>query len=156
MGNPNRPWVILKMNIRPPRIRRWERGNNRNRWKVAPYVTYQGHFTNFRATFCTFSNAFAPRDRMGCLNSIFKMWPDKNFVQGKKMLGVRATKDLFRYKSTLRTLATKLFMMRAYAHVLFNDVFKKNFKKYFLRCGVRGGIVIRGNSFIISTSIETK
>ncbi len=29
-------------------------------------------------------NAFAARDRIGCLNTIFKMCPDKNFVQGEK------------------------------------------------------------------------
>ncbi len=37
---------------------------------------------------------------MGCLNSILKMWPDKNFVQGGgEILGVRAASDRFRQNS---------------------------------------------------------
>ncbi len=36
------------------------------------------------------------KDGMGCLNRIFKMWVDERFVQGEKILGVRAAKDSFR------------------------------------------------------------
>ncbi len=43
--------------------------------------------------FCTFSNATV---HDGTLNSLFKIWPDKNCVQVSKKLGVRASKDCFR------------------------------------------------------------
>ncbi len=36
------------------------------------------------------------KDGMGCLNSIFKMRLNENFVNGEKIQGVRAAKDRFR------------------------------------------------------------
>ncbi len=45
--------------------------------------------------FCAFSNASALQGRMGeCLDSMFKAWPDKSFVQGEKMLGVRVAQTV--------------------------------------------------------------
>ncbi len=35
---------------------------------------------------CDFPNDSAFTDMIGCLNSIFKMWPDKHFVQEEKTL----------------------------------------------------------------------
>ncbi len=53
-------------------------------WRADSYRTCLSPFTNFRASFGTFSNASASRDKMGYSNSIFKMWPDKKIVQGEK------------------------------------------------------------------------
>ncbi len=35
---------------------------------------------------------------MGCLNSIFKMWPDKSFVQGEKSIGSKGREGSFQVK----------------------------------------------------------
>ncbi len=95
MGNSRRPWVILNMAIRFPRIRRRVRENSRSCWRAASYWTCRSPFTNFRASVCTFSNASASRDRMGCLNSIFKIFPDKNFVQEEKNTGSKGHRGSF-------------------------------------------------------------
>ncbi len=77
----NQKWVILNMVIRSPQIRRCVRYNRRSCLRAASYGTCRSPFTNFRASFCTFSSASASRHRMGCLNSIFQMWSDKHYVQ---------------------------------------------------------------------------
>ncbi len=58
------PWVILNMYIRSPRMRRWVRDNSRICWRAASYKTCWSPFTNYAASFCTFSNASASRIRM--------------------------------------------------------------------------------------------
>ncbi len=58
MMNFRRPWVILNMNTKPPRICRCVRENTRSCWRAASYRTRRSPFTNFRSSFCTFSNAF--------------------------------------------------------------------------------------------------
>ncbi len=35
---------------------------------------------------------------MGCFNSIFKMWPDKNVVQGEKNTGGKGREGSFQVK----------------------------------------------------------
>ncbi len=35
---------------------------------------------------------------MGCLDSIFKMWPDKNFVQREKNTGLKDHEESFQVK----------------------------------------------------------
>ncbi len=35
---------------------------------------------------------------MGCLNSIVKMWPDKNFIQGAKNTGNKGREGSFQVK----------------------------------------------------------
>ncbi len=70
MGNFRRPWVILNMAIRSPRIRRGVRKNRRNCLRAASYGTCRSPFTNFRVSFCTFSSASALRNRMGWVASI--------------------------------------------------------------------------------------
>ncbi len=65
MGNSRRPCVILNMAIRIPRIRRCVRENRRNCLRAASYEACRSPFTNFRASFCTFSSASASRHRMG-------------------------------------------------------------------------------------------
>ncbi len=82
MGNSKRPWVILNMAIRPPRVRRCVRENRRSCLRAASYGTCRSPFTNFRASFCTFSSAPASQNRMWWLQDVFKMWLDKRFVQG--------------------------------------------------------------------------
>ncbi len=98
MENSIRPRVIMNMNIRPPWIRRYVRENSRSCWRAASYGTYRSPFTNFRSSFCTFSNASAARDRTGCLSSIFKMWPDTHFVQDAKHTGVKGREGSFQAK----------------------------------------------------------
>ncbi len=41
---------------------------------------------------------------MGCLNKIFKVWPDKNAVKCEKNAGIKVAKDGFRYYSILQAL----------------------------------------------------
>ncbi len=65
MGSSRRPWVLLNMDIRSQRIRRFVRENIQSCWRSASCWTCRSPFTNFRASFCTFSNASASRDRMG-------------------------------------------------------------------------------------------
>ncbi len=98
MGNSRRPWVILNMAIRFPRIRRCVRENRRNCLRAASYGTCRSPFTNCRASFCTFSSASASRHRMGCLNSVFKVWLDKRFVQGEKNIGGKGREGSFQVK----------------------------------------------------------
>ncbi len=38
---------------------------------------------------------------MGCLTSIFKMWPNKNFVQGEKNTGGKSSEGSFQVKQHL-------------------------------------------------------
>ncbi len=49
---------------------------------VHAHWSYRRPFMNFRASFCTFSNASVLKGGMGCVNSIFKICPDKN-AEGK-------------------------------------------------------------------------
>ncbi len=65
MENSRRPWVILNMAIRSPRIRQCVRENKRSCMRAASYGTWRSPFTNFKASFCTFSSASASRHRMG-------------------------------------------------------------------------------------------
>ncbi len=62
---------------------------------------------NFRARFFTFSNASASRDRMECLNSIFKAWPDKIMCKKERLRTVKdssATRRLVRVERLGRKL----------------------------------------------------
>ncbi len=64
-GNSRRPWVILNMAIRSPRIRWCVRENKRSCLRAASYGTWRSPFTNFKASFCTFSSASSSRHRIG-------------------------------------------------------------------------------------------
>ncbi len=59
---------------------------------------------------------------MGCLNRIFKMWVDERFVQGIKILGVRAVKDRFRYNSILRSLLAALTTLSTALSLMFKTI----------------------------------
>ncbi len=77
-----------------PRIRRWVREDIRR------YL---------RASLCealsqTSERTSASRDRTGCLDSIFKMWPDKYFVQGEKNAGGKGRVGSFQIKQNLTDL----------------------------------------------------
>ncbi len=94
MGNSRRTWVILNMAIRSPRFHRCVRENRR-------ICFIRGMLKPFHELRIEFLHLFerlgvAAQDGMGCFNNIFKMWPDKRFVQGEKILGVRVVKDRFR------------------------------------------------------------
>ncbi len=65
MGNSRRPWVILNMAIRSPRIRRCVRDNRRSCLRAASYLTWRSPFTNFIASLCIFSSASASWHRLG-------------------------------------------------------------------------------------------
>ncbi len=97
MGNSRRPWVILNMANRSPQIRRCVRENKRSCLTAALYGTWRSPFTNFKASFCTFSSTSASRHRMGwvALNIIFQVWSDKGFVQGEKNTRGKGRKGSF-------------------------------------------------------------
>ncbi len=96
MGNSRGPCVILSMAIRSPRIRRCVAENRRSCLRAVSYGKCRSPFTNFRASFCTISKVSASRDRMGCLKSMLKMWPDINFVQGEKNTGGKGREGSFK------------------------------------------------------------
>ncbi len=107
MGNFRRPRVTLNTTIRSPRIRRCVRENSRSCWRAASYGTCQNPFTNFRASFCRFSNASVSRDRMGwdAWIAYSRCGRQSILYQSRNILGVRAAWDGF---SILRALLAAL------------------------------------------------
>ncbi len=73
MENSRRPWVILNMAIRSPRIRRCFRENRRSRLRAASYGTWRSPFTNFKASFCVDDKQYRAED--------FLYSNGKNFIQ---------------------------------------------------------------------------
>ncbi len=78
---------------------------------------------NFKARFCAFSNASSSRDGMGCLNSIFNMWLDNNFVQGEKSTGGTGRKGSFQVKKNiLRSLLAALTPLSSALSLVFKTI----------------------------------
>ncbi len=60
---------------------------------------------------------------MGCLNSIFKVWPDKRFVQGEKNTGVKGREGSFQVKTgTLLALLAALTTLSSAPSLVFKKI----------------------------------
>ncbi len=58
---------------------------------------------------------------MGCVNRIFKMWPDERFVQGEKIIGGKV-KECFRLNSILRALLAALTTLSSAPSLVFKTI----------------------------------
>ncbi len=59
---------------------------------------------------------------MSCLNNIFKVWPDKHFVQGEKNTGGKGYEGSFQVNNSLRALLAALTTLSSALSLVFKKM----------------------------------
>ncbi len=77
---------------------------------------------------------------MGCLNRIYKKWPDKHFVQGKEYAGGKGREGSFQVKLILQALLAALTALPSALSLVLKTIPRSLMAECFTMVWVLGGL----------------